>query len=72
MGSNKNRKRQHETAISHPLPNKSSEGGKDKFPRKEDEGEEGKQNEEGDVPCAVCGELGDDDRALMCGECDRP
>jgi len=24
------------------------------------------------VPCAVCGELGDDDKTLLCEECDRP
>ena len=24
------------------------------------------------MPCAVCGELGDDDKTLLCEECDRP
>ena len=48
--------------------NESSESGEEACPGKEYEGEE----EEEDVPCAVCGKLGDDDKALLCEECDRP
>ena len=64
---------------SNPHPNESSESGEGECPGKEDEGEEGKhgdeeeeEEEEEDVPCAVCGELRDDDKALSCEECDRP
>ena len=31
-----------------------------------------KEEEEEAVPCAVCGKLGDNDKALLCEEYDRP
>ena len=63
--------------MSHPPPNERPKSGEGACIGKENEGEEEKQEEvtedreEEDVPFAVCGKLGDDDKALLCEGYDR-